>query len=177
MTLLIVSTRKILLANSIIINNYYCFTVLSASTSDEKIESADKLNDSVTSAHEIDWNNLRWEWAVGKRRDCAKLVYTTDERQLYGKNRDLLSGESAYLCRLYHNKKCKSRLYMKNGRLFKKDDFVEHNHPPQDFDHNEFKIEKAIKNECGNLDVLVNARTQSSAVAEIFDRHMKQYVL
>lgn len=104
------------------------------------------------------------------------MIYTVDEHQLYGRNRDLKGGEVAYLCRLYHKKKCKSRLYMKDGRLYRKDDFVDHNHPSQEFDRSEFAIEKNIKEECGNLDVLVNARSQSSAVATIFEKHMKQYV-
>lgn len=112
--------------------------------------------------------------AVGKRKDCLELIYTVDECQLYGKNRVLDGGEVAYLCRLYHSKKCKSRLYLKDGRLYKKDNFVEHNHPSQAFDYSEFEIEKKMKTECGNLDVLVNARTQSSAVTEIFDKYMKQ---
>lgn len=123
----------------------------------------------------IDWNNLRWKSAVGKRKDCVQLIYTVDEGQMYGKNRDLLSGESAYLCRLYHKKKCNSRLYMKDGRLYKKDGYIEHNHQTQDIDYSEFKIEKDIKDDCGNLDVIVNARSQSSAVTEIFDKHMKKY--
>lgn len=104
------------------------------------------------------------------------MIYTVDENQLYGRNRDLKSGEVAYLCRLYHTKKCKSRLYIKDGRLYRKDDFVNHNHPSQEFERSEFEIEKEMKDECGSLDVLVNARSQSSAVAEIFDKHMKKYV-
>lgn len=121
----------------------------------------------------IDWNNLRYLTAVGKRNDCKKMIYTRDECNIYGKNTVLKCGEIAYLCRLYHKKGCKSRLYMKNGRLYKKGDFIEHNHPPQEDEHREFEIESTIKDECGSLSVLVNARTQSSAVTEIFDKHMK----
>lgn len=102
------------------------------------------------------------------------MIYTVDERQLYGKNRQLNSGEDAYLCRLYHAKKCKSRLYMLNGRLYKKEGFIEHNHQTQEFEHSEFDIEKNIKDDCSNLDVLVNARSQASAISEIFDKHMKK---
>lgn len=104
------------------------------------------------------------------------MVYTVDEQQLYGKHRSLLSGEDAYLCRLYHAKKCKSRLYMKNDRLYKKSGFIEHNHAVQGFDHSEFSIEEIIKDECSNMDVLVNARSHTSAVSEIFEKHMKQCV-
>lgn len=138
------------------------------------IESADKFDKFDYSASKtIDWTNLKWEKAVGKRGDCTNMIYTVDENQMYGKNRDLKSGDVAYLCRLYHAKKCKSRLYMKNGRLYKKDDFVEHNHKSQEIECTEFKIEKSIKDECGDLNVLVNARSQSSAVTEIFEKHMK----
>lgn len=122
----------------------------------------------------IDWNNLKYTFSVGKRNDCKKMIFTEDEHNIYGKNRTLKNGEIAYLCRLYHAKGCKSRLYMdKNGRLYKKGDFIPHNHPPQENEHQEFKIESSIKDECGNLAVLVNSRTQSSAVTEIFDKHMK----
>lgn len=125
----------------------------------------------------LDWDNLEWDKAVGKRRDCVEMIYTVHEHNLYGKNRVLQSGEVAYLCRLYSKNKCKSRLYLKNGRLYKKDDFIHHNHPPQDVQQSEFAIEKEVKDECGNLDALVNARNQSSAVADIFEKHMKRYTL
>lgn len=65
---------------------------------------------------------------------------------------------------------------MKDGRLHTKNGFIEHNHQTQDFEHSESDIEKHIKDDCGNLDVLVNARSQSSAISEIFDKHMKKYV-
>lgn len=153
------------------------FPISAQATLDSNNKITDEFDDTGdNSAPKIDWNDLKWVNAVGKRKDCIKMIYTVDEHQLYGKNRDLESGEAAYLCRLYHSKKCKSRLYMKDGRLYKKDGFVEHNHPSQAFEHSEFEIEKNIKNDCSNLDVLVNARTQSSAVTEIFDKHMKQYV-
>lgn len=121
----------------------------------------------------INWNDLRYSIAVGKRNDCKNMIYTEDEHNLYGRNRELKCGEVAYLCRLYHKKGCKSRLYLKNKRLYKKSDFIAHNHPPQDVDHDEFCVESRIKDECGDLAILVNARTQSSAVTEIFDRQMK----
>lgn len=117
---------------------------------------------------------MRWKSAVGKRGDCAQMIYTIDERQMYGKNRTLMNDETAYLCRLYHQKKCKSRLYMQDGRLFKKEGFIEHNHQTQEFEHSEFDVEKNIKDDCSNLDVLVNARSQASAISEIFDKHMKE---
>lgn len=62
---------------------------------------------------------------------------------------------------------------MKNGRLYRKSDFIPHNHVCQKERKKEFELEYKIKKECGNLEVLVNARTQSSAVTEIFDKHMK----
>lgn len=129
--------------------------------------------DSSEAILDIDWNNLRYIEAVGKRRDCKKMIFTRDEKNLYGKNRELASGETAYLCREYYSEHCKSRLYMKDGRLYKKPDFVPHNHPSREEKYKKFEIECKIKEECGNLEVLVNARTQSSAVSEIFDKHMK----
>lgn len=140
----------------------------------DELDQSDYSNQSTAETTNLDWNNLRWEESVGKRKDCNSMIYTLDEQQLYGKNRVLQNGETAYLCRLYHTKRCKSRLYMKDGRLYRHDDFIPHNHQSQEFYHSECQIEKKIKDECGNLDVLVNARTQSSAVADIFDKHMKQ---
>lgn len=35
----------------------------------------------------IDAQNLRYEFAVAKRRDCNNLIYTLDEQQYYGKNK------------------------------------------------------------------------------------------
>lgn len=102
------------------------------------------------------------------------MIYTLDEHNIYGKNRVLQSGEVAYLCRLYHAKKCKSRLYMKDGRLYNKDDFSEHNHPTQEVERSEFEIERKIKEECADLNKLVNARSQMSAVSDIFNKHMKE---
>lgn len=114
--------------------------------SESEENSTDSVNDNTSDEHDrsdnsddsldlqLDWNNLKWEAAVGKRIDCTNMIYTIDERQLYGRNRVLESGETAYLCRLYHAKKCKSRLYMKDGRLHKKDGFIEHNHPKQAFE-------------------------------------------
>lgn len=150
---------------------------LSNDETDDDDEAREPCTEPIVTTPEkidLDWNNLKWENAVGKRRDCAQMIYTTDERQMYGKNRVLLSGETAYLCRLYQQKKCKSRLYMQDGRLYKKEGFIEHNHQTQDFEHSEFDIEKIIKDDCGSLDVLVNARSQSSAISEIFDKHMKK---
>lgn len=117
---------------------------------------------------------LIYEKIVGKRRDCKNIVYTKHEMQMYGKNRVLKNGEIAYLCRMYFKSKCKSRVYMKDGLLFKKDDFIEHNHPTQENERFEFEVEYEIKQECSNLDTIVNSRSQSSAVAEIFDKKMQK---
>lgn len=45
---------------------------------------------------------------------------------------------------------------MKNGRLYKNADFIEHNHPTQERERFEFEVENKIKTECGNIDDLVN---------------------
>lgn len=126
---------------------------------------------------EIDPKNLRYEFAVGKRRDCQNLIYTLDEQHFYGKNRKLNSqGEVAYLCRLYSAHKCKSRLYLKNGTLYRKSDFIEHNHAQQHEERIDFQAEFEIKQECADFNSLVNANTQTSAVSRIFDKHMQKYV-
>lgn len=52
----------------------------------------------------IDWNDIAWEKAVGKRMDCDDLIYPKDEKHLYGKNKVLKNGDIAYLCRLYSKK-------------------------------------------------------------------------
>lgn len=181
--MLIISRSKHLDVQSEVINAHLKFIVwfLAIGSEDNNADSDDEHDNSDDTLLpdfdvQLDWNNLKWEAAVGKRMDCSNMIYTTDERQLYGKNRVLDSGETAYLCRLYHSRKCRSRLYMQDKRLYKKDGFIEHNHPKQAFERKEFELEKKIKTDCANLDVLVNARTQSSAVTEIFDRHMKQYV-
>lgn len=126
----------------------------------------------------IDWKDLKFEEIVGKRRDCNKLLYTIDEKQIYGRNRTVQStGETAYLCKLYGDKtlKCKSRLYLKNGRLYRKmHHFIEHNHPTQEKKRKEYEIENDIKTECANLNALVNSNSQTSAVASIFEKHVKQ---
>lgn len=123
----------------------------------------------------IDWTNLEFEKIVGKRRDCRELIYTKHEKQIYGRNRALISGEVAYLCRLYGNKgiKCKSRLYLFNGRLFKGPGFIAHNHPTQEKERFDFEVESDIKQECGNLNSLVSSNSQVSAVSGIFQKHMK----
>lgn len=126
---------------------------------------------------EINPKDLHFEFTVGKRRDCQNLLYTIDEKQFYGKNRkENALGETAYLCRLYGAKKCKSRIYLKNGRLFQKADFIKHNHGPQHDERIDFQAEFEIKEECANLNALVNAATQTSAVSNIFDKHMQRYV-
>lgn len=99
-------------------------------------------------------------------------LYTKHEKNIYGRNRELKNGEVAFLCRLYGQKKCKSRLYMMNGRLYKKADFIPHNHPTQERERFEFEVENKIKTECGNIDALVDVTSQASAVTEIFDKNM-----
>lgn len=122
----------------------------------------------------IDFTNLKYEFAVGKRRDCQNLIYTTEEHQFYGKNRkENNQGETAYLCRLYSKSKCKSRIYLKEGKLYAKPDFIAHNHGPQKDERINFQAEFDIKKECGDLASLVNATTQTSAVSQIFDKHMR----
>lgn len=49
------------------------------------------------SQNKIDWNDIAWEKAVGKRMDCDDLIYTKDEKHLYGKNKVLKNGDIAYL--------------------------------------------------------------------------------
>lgn len=194
----------------------------------------------------IDPDNLEFEFAVGKRFDCQNLIYTTKEKQYYGKNKKentegafancqisspfsmtltlyQFVGEVAYLCRLYSKLKCKSRIYFKDGRLYRKASFVPHNHGCQDAEridfqvqfsrvnvlnmqkskwqlyfvvvfyclsihweyfsmsrewiHNKahhFQAEFEVKQECSNLDSLVNAGSQTSAVSAIFDRVMQR---
>lgn len=123
----------------------------------------------------LDPNNLRYETAPGKRRDF-KLIFTKDEKQFYGRNKSKPNsdGEIPYLCRLYYSKKCKSRTYMKNGRLYRKIGFIPHNHGPQDEERVDFQAEFEIKQECANLLTLANAGTQTSAVNDIFDRCMQK---
>lgn len=135
---------------------------------------ANKVDENGIEQQKIDWNNISYETAVGKRMDCDSMIYTKVEKQLYGKNRTLKNGEIAYLCRLYAKHKCKSRLYFKNGRLYRKGDFIEHNHPIQEQEKINFDIECIIKKECSNIDVLVNAKTQSSECHEVFQRNMKK---
>lgn len=67
---------------------------------------------------------------------------------------------------------CKSRLYMRAGRLFKRFDFISHNHGSQENEQFEFKVEFDIKAE--NLQSLVNTASQEAAVCEIFNKHIKQ---
>lgn len=122
----------------------------------------------------INWNNLEYETIVGKRIDCDQMIYTKHEKQIYGKNRTLKDGTVAYLCRKYSKTKCKSRVYKKNGRLFRLNDFSPHNHPTQEKERFEFEVEGKIKKDCANLDRIVNSRSQSSAVSDIFDKRMKE---
>lgn len=105
--------------------------------------------------------------------DCDDLIYPKDEKHLYGKNKVLKNGDIAYLCRLYSKKRCKSRLYMRNGRLFRQAGYFPHNHGKQSDDQFEFKIEAKIKAECQNIESLVNAKTQTSVVSEIFHKNMR----
>lgn len=130
--------------------------------------------DDIDDTERIDWNNIEYETAVGKRMDCENMIYTKTEKQLYGKNRTLKNGDVAFLCRLYSKHKCKSRLYMKNGRLFRKGDFIPHNHPVQEQDKINFGVECVIKKECANIDVVVNAKTQTSECHEVFHRNIKK---
>lgn len=122
----------------------------------------------------IDLYDIKYKKAVGKRKDCADMVFTTDEKNLYGKNRQLQNGDIAYLCRLYGSLKCKSRLYMRAGRLFKKSDFIQHNHDSQENDQFEFQVEFDIKSECANLNALVNTGSQKAAVTDIFEKHVRE---
>lgn len=140
-----------------------------SNANDVTTESIDESSTTI-----IDDSNLKYEFAVGKRKDCQNLIYTTDEHQFYGKNRkENSNGETAYLCRLYSKHKCKSRIYLKEGKLYRKPDFIAHNHGQQKDERIDFQTEFDIKEECGNLASLVNATTQTSAVSRIFDKHMQ----
>lgn len=154
---------------SLNVNEFDC---VGSSSNDAMLGGSNESNE--TTAETINWNNLRYEEVVGKRMDCKKLIYTRDEKQMYGRNRVLKDGDIAFLCRLYGKHKCKSRLYMKNGRLYKKSDFIEHNHPNQEKDRFEFDVEYQIKNECGKIESLIKTKSNSSATSEIFNKYIKQ---
>lgn len=79
----------------------------------------------------------------------------------------------AYLCRLYSQHKCKSRVYLKNAILYRKSDFSEHNHGPQGDNRVNFQAEFDVKQECADFASLVNATSQTSAVSQIFEKHMR----
>lgn len=149
----------------------------------DEAHSENLTNDSETGNIEhgnqslIDPNNLKFEYAVGKRYDCRNLIYTTQEKQYYGKNKKENSeGETAYLCRLYSKLKCRSRVYLKNDKLYRKIGFIPHNHGCQNAERIDFQAEFEAKVECSNLDSLVNAASQTSAVSAIFDRVMQRSV-
>lgn len=145
------------------------------SSSLDNVEATDEQKTDLYNQQAIDPKDIRYAKTVGKRRDCKEMIFTLDENQIYGRNRVLNNGDIAYLCRLYGNKqiKCKSRLYMRGSRLFKRQDFIAHNHSSQEESKFEFEVEYDIKMECANLQSLVNAGSQKSAVSEIFDKHIK----
>lgn len=69
--------------------------------------------------------------------------------------------------------RCKTRVYKKGDKLYKKRDFIPHCHESQAKQRLEFEVEYNIKKECSDLAMLVNASSQTSAVADIFLKHIK----
>lgn len=73
--------------------------------------------------------SLKSVFVSGTRHQKSKLVYLTDEKQLFVKNKELKNGILSYVCRVTG---CKSRIHLHpNGDCFYT--FGEHNgHPTQD---------------------------------------------
>lgn len=74
--------------------------------------------------------NIKFELKEGARADCSVLLYTPEDEQIYVKNKQLKSGDAAYVCRV---KKCTARVYLTadNSRVFSKAGNMVHIHGSQ----------------------------------------------
>lgn len=109
-----------------------------------------------------------FEFVSGKRSN-SRLIYTTEEKQLYRVNRKLVDGSVAYLCRV---EKCSVRIYLKNERVFGYSPINEHSHGDQAKDKFNFQIYNEIKKDCMNIDSISNSTNQISAVHGIYDKYI-----
>lgn len=130
------------------------------------------LRDFFQSEYERD---LEFEFVSGKQIN-SQLLYTTNDKHLYKRNRKLVSGHMAYICR---KPGCNSRIYFDSEGYrvyYRPKEFIPHNHGTQEKDKFNFEIERELKDEIINPDTIVKNKGQTSVVRHIFDSKMQEYV-
>lgn len=118
---------------------------------------------------------MEFEFVPGKQIN-SQLLYTTGDKHLYRRNRKLVSGHLAYICR---KSGCNSRIYFDpiGYRVYyRPKEFIPHNHGSQEKDKLNFEIERELKNEIKNPNTIVKSKGQTSVIQHIFDSKMQEYV-
>lgn len=89
-------------------------------------------------------NSLQYEFIQGERRG-SKLLYTTEEKQLYRK-KDSYKGKENFEC---IEKECSRRIFLdQSGNCFKCKNFEKHLHGSQEAKYSKLKFMNVIKEEC-----------------------------
>lgn len=91
---------------------------------------------------------IKFEYTVGKRVD-SRLVYTTDDEQLFVKCRDSMRG-THYNCYKKKASGCDVQIIVQNGVCSLENENNKHNHPNQRDEYNGFRKEQAMKLQCQN---------------------------
>lgn len=86
---------------------------------------------------------LNYEHVVGKRIN-SKLLYVTEEKQLYSK-KTIKKEKYFYAC---YVKTCKARVFLESEVCYKVKDFIDHNHETQEDTYRELKIMNNMKTSC-----------------------------
>lgn len=99
---------------------------------------------------------INFKYTVGKRID-SRLVYTTDDRQLFKVKRTERTGAKTYYC---YKKGCSAKISIKDGICVRVPKSEVHNHDNQEDDYEQFMFKDIVK--------LRSQSDQGSEIQDIF---------
>lgn len=107
-----------------------------------------------------------FEFVSGKRCN-SKLIYLTNEKQLY-KKKSYYKGKTFYTC---YASNCKARAeILEDGTCVKSQKIAHTNHLQQEEIYKELKAVEDIKKQCSNPSVLLSDTNAASGIRKVFKR-------
>lgn len=137
----------------------------------QKNTDIEHVNDfDLTAAKALRSKNAEYKLVPGPRLN-SELLYTTEEKQLYKKNKKNAAGHMGYTCRV---DKCDARVYRRpNGEVYYSEHFEGHRHPNAEETQQEMQLKNEIKEDCAKkLDI--GSGSHVGTVSEIFHSHVSK---